>query len=187
VAGFATAEDFATHHPGDLSAAETATVTQALDMATGAIQSYTGQTLTLVTDDVVELYSTGETILLLPERPVVSITAVEEYGAVIAATGYRFTPKGHLYRIGHRWPRWSDENNVVEVTYTHGYATIPQAVKLVCLNLAETLFTNPGRVQSESIGSYSVSYSVSSVDDVARLLTVEDKSLLDEFRPLVVA
>jgi hypothetical protein len=51
------------------------------------------------------------------------------------------------------------------VTYTHGYATIPDDIRGVTLDLAARKMANPSGNRQEGIGSYSISYGDVADDD----------------------
>lgn len=133
-----------------------------LDMASSKIRRACNQTLTLVTDDEVTLSGAYTSMLFLPEIPVVSVASVLLDGtALVYGTGsgvndgYSWTPFGSLTRLGDRWPIGVD--NVV-VTYTHGFATVPDDIRTACAELAAAMFQNPLGVNSETVDGYSVSY-----------------------------
>ncbi len=65
------------------------------------------------------------------------------------------------------------------VVYTHGFAVIPNDVKGVCLALAARSLQSPDGVNSETVGSYSVSYSRTGG---AVSLLDEERRLLDRYR-----
>ncbi len=153
---------------------------QALEAATATIHAYTGQTLTLVTDDQVTL--TGPGPLWLPQVPVVTVTAVTVDSVLLAATNYEWTVYG---RLASGWRgRWS--GNVV-VTYTHGYDSVPYDIRAVCWQVAARMLSNPYQYPREQVGQTTVSYPqpASNVGGGISLLDHEERTL-DAYRPLVV-
>lgn len=181
---FATVEDLATYLRTDFSAADTATATQALEGASEIIRGYLGAVVDLVVDDEIVLLGTGTNMVQLPEIPVVTVTEVKEYGAVLASTYYRWTTGGLLYRRWGCWPRWTADNPDIEVKYTHGYATIPADIKEVALHLAgQVLSGATSGVQSETVGAYSVTYESGGTDSG---LMPEDLAVLNRYRMLRV-
>jgi len=165
-----------------------------LDMATGAIRAHTNQTLSRVTNDTVILPGNYTGVLELPERPVASVGAVTIGDTALtvdsdfvwdgrtsllrgtAVTGVLVINDGPL--ISGRGD-WGGPGAQVTVTYTHGFATIPDDIKGVCLALAARSLQSPDGVNSETVGSYSVSYSRTGG---AVSLLDEERRLLDRYR-----
>lgn len=145
---------------------DTASAQLALDLSTALIQNYTRQTITYVASDTVIL--NGNTaVLLLPQRPVVGTPVVN---GLVPSAVYRFDPPDRLtygvpsgnlaaaqYANGPDpvygvWPLQ------VSVTYSHGYQTIPDDIRGVCISVAARAYSNPQGLRGESMGSYSVQY-----------------------------
>lgn len=165
-----------------------------LDTATAAIRAYTNQTLSRVTNDVVILPGNYTGRLELPERPVTSVGAVAIGDTALtvdsdfvwdgrtsllrgtAVSGVLVVNDGPL--ISGRGD-WGGDGARVSVTYTHGFATIPDDVKGVCLALAARSLQSPDGVNSETVGSYSVSYTRTGG---AVSLLDEERRLLDRYR-----
>lgn len=161
---FATVQEFADYMQTEVrnSAAE-----PALEAATSTIQTVTGQTFYLVTDDVITLRG-GASVITLPQQPVRAISSVTtrwlgeatvtgrsdgldyvRWGSTLnwAVGGYyRSNPKWSTYGID--WPEY------VTVTYTHGYDPIPWDVKTCCMALAAEQYTSPDGIGYESIEDY---------------------------------
>lgn len=131
---------------------ETNQATQALELATSFVQNYTGQHIFQVVNDEVELWPrSSPNVVILPEMPVTSVVSVIDSDG-LAVTGWTLRPGGVL-RLDTGW------NAPVTVTYTHGYAVIPDDIKLATMRTASAFTANPsGNVRQESIGSYSVTY-----------------------------
>jgi hypothetical protein len=174
VASFASVEDLEAvlgssfDDPSEAAKAQTV-----LDLAASMIQDEAKQTISLVTDDVVELRGTWSHLLRLPERPVVDVTAVRiRNGSVFSAevplqvdVDYRWDRMGQLRRVSYITGRllapasgyWGGDMAVVDVTYSHGYAVVPDRVRTLCVGIAARVVSNPRGVR-ESIGPYSVQY-----------------------------
>lgn len=165
-----------------------------LDLATGAIRAYTNQTISRVTSDVVVLPGSWSNRLELPERPVASVATVKiDDTTLVADTDYVWDGRWTLLRgtseagvlvindgtLISSHGDWGGAGAQVTVTYTHGFATIPDDIKGVCLALAARSLASPDGVNSESVGSYSVSYSRSGG---AVSLLDEERRLLDRYR-----
>lgn len=161
--------------------AESTQVTAVLDYATAVIRNYTNQTISqaTTTDEVFD--PQGRDVLVLPEVPVTAVTAVKVVAADDTETtltfgvneDYWWRSNGLLYRVG---GNWGTARNSVKVTYTHGYATIPDDIKLATLQLASKVMDNPHNIRQESVGSYSVTYAGAS-----------DELLVSSVRPMLAA
>jgi hypothetical protein len=166
--------------PGDLVKAE-------LDLAYAwdLIRDHTGQTIDLVSADVVTVFGTDTGALLLPQVPVVSVASVLEDGtALTPVTDYTVDPAagilyrqrgaGALYGPTLAWDRWRSYT----VTYTHGYAVdaIPAILKTVAFQIARSRSTGAGAgVTQESVAGYSVTYAN---DQERALLRILDRRVV---------
>lgn len=159
-----------------------------LRQASSAVRAWTRQTLSVVTGDIITLPGSWSSELELPERPVTAVTAVAVDGTTLDASAYALK-LGRLQRTRHDisllnfdpWYRcgWGGPERAVTVTYTHGYATIPDDVHDVVLEVAALLMGNPGHVRQESLGSYAVTYAT---ETLAASLTAEQKAQLRRYR-----
>lgn len=125
----------------------------ALGMATGMIQSFTGQTIFFVEDDSVTVRPRGSTVFL-PEVPVTAVSDVTvDAEPLVVDSGYTVDLSAGLLRL-------SSCADAVTVTYSHGYVSVPFPVRLACLKIAEQIMSggSSGAVRSESVGTYSVTY-----------------------------
>lgn len=165
---FATEEDIATRLGRALSDIEAATVSDLLDQATGLIQGEAKQTITLVTDDEITLRGSRDREIILPERPVVSVSSVTLNGQALTTDSDWYVDGDKLIRrrmildvahglyseqIGWGFPAWA-----LVVTYTHGYETIPDAIRAVTISLVVRSFVNPGGVMMERLGQAQMQY-----------------------------
>lgn len=143
-----------------------ASAVRAIEGASAAIQGYCHQSLAYVADDVVTLTAEPfNRLLMLPELPVIDVTSVVEDGTtLVVSDDFAWYVNGLLYRKNRHWN--SDFRNVV-VTYSHGYQTIPVAVREVCARSAARAYQAglraaasgavPG-IQSQQIPDYTVQY-----------------------------
>ena len=170
-----------------------------LDSATAAIQADCRQTFTQTSGAQVLPGNFGHK-LELPERPVTAVTSVAIGDTTLTVdTDYVWDGAHTLYRgtkvdgvlavngpdwLIDGWGDWGGDGAQVTVTYTRGFATIPGVVKGVCLALAARSLASPDGVNSESVGSYSVSYSRSGG---AVSLLAEERELLNRYRVRVFA
>jgi hypothetical protein len=176
---FASVSDLATHLRTDLSAEDTATATQALDLATAFIKTYCGQELEAV-DNRVQVFRAQRCTrtLILDELPVRAIDSVTV--DAVAFTDYDVDlPAGIITRndlLGAG--SWNDFEKMI-VTYDSGYSTIPTALKAICLQLAARNMAAPTAFASEAVGNYSRT----SARDSEGGLTMAERRVLDRFRP----
>lgn len=175
---FASTLDLANLLGVSFNAAEESRAQLMLDIATATIQSYTGQQIELVEDDEVTLDPRDREVLLLPELPVVDVTTVEIDGdALVIADDVYHYPDGRLYRQD--GTVWGSARQTVVVTYDHGYETIPDDIRGICLSIASRLYSNPQGLRQESIGTYSRTFGSG---DVATDLSAGEKRILDAYR-----
>lgn len=165
---FATADDLATYLNRDLDAGEQAQAELMLGIASGHIRREVAQTISLVTDDVAVLRGNWTPRLRLPERPVVSVSSVVIDGSpALSAVDYRLVGdtlvrgwwdgvvvnRSEDSGSGH----WGGDRKVT-VTYTHGFATIPDEIKGVCLAMVARSIQIPDGAVQETTGSHSVTF-----------------------------
>ena len=186
IVAFASAADLATYMQRDLSAADTASANLALDLATAAIQSYTGQTISTVAGDTITLDPPCGSRLFLPELPVTAVTSITIAGTLLSTV----TPDYYWYAdtgsVLFASSRWAVPQSVV-VVYSHGYAVIPEPIRAVCIELAAAMLNgaptgDAAGISDESIGNYSVSY-----DTATRTLRDIADGRLDRYRVPVMA
>lgn len=172
--------------------------TAAIAAASAAIQNYTRQRLELVAGDALTFtVHPASRVILLPEQPVTAIASVVEDGTtLVVGDHYRWTAAGVLERVGRAWATgWRK----VVVTYTHGYAAIPDDVKAVCIRAASRAYQAglraaasnaiPG-IASEQLPDYSVTFTPDAAQggnallgsSAAPLLLPSERALLDRYR-----
>lgn len=172
-------------------------VERALTAATAAIRNYTKQHLSRVVGETITLDAGGYR-LLLPELPVIAVSAVVEDGTTLTAdTDYKLGQYGILYRIGRPW---ACGIQIVQVTYTHGYDPLPDDIVDVATRAAARVYQAglraaehdglPG-ISSKSLGDFSVSFASDAGGGVgegmmgasaARALLLSEKDLLNRYR-----
>ncbi|MET0418388.1 MAG: hypothetical protein ABW022_20445 [Actinoplanes sp.] len=157
--------------PGDLAAVlqksftaeETATATVWLEAATAVVQAAAGQRIVRATTTDGEVWGGTDQVLVLPERPVISVASVTYAGSLLSqgtASGtWRRSAEGIWRDLG--WAEVYGEPQSTLVTWTHGYLASDQGIQLgrgTVLSLARAPFENPSGVASEKIDDYSVAY-----------------------------
>lgn len=175
----------------------------ALTLASAAVRIYTRQYIELVNDETITRDSTGRgSRIYLPELPVVSVSQVIEDGdTLIADTDFKLGEWGILHRLSNGKQvssvRWAKGIQVISITYSHGYSTIPDAIIGVTARAASRAYQAglksaedegvPG-IASKSLGDYSVSYATPSGGEgimgvsASRMLLLSEKDILDHYR-----
>lgn len=200
MANFAEVTDIEAFLQVDIAAGtQTDAAERALAEATAAIKNYCRQEIELVTDDEFTFdVPAGCEKLFLPELPVVSVASVvEDDETLVVDDDYKLGAHGILHRID---AKWEEGIQIVTVTYTHGYSTIPQDIVDVCTRAASRAYQLglraaeddgvPG-VSSKQLGDFSVSYSSAAGGGVgegvmgasaARFLLLSEKDILNRYR-----
>jgi hypothetical protein len=184
----ATAEQLASVLQQDL---DRATAELALATASGKVRAYTRQRIDLVTGETIDLEGYVREVLL-PQRPVVednshtlTVTEVSSLGlALPTLQAYR-----DYIRIGQRLIRTAGAGwdalvgypmgiwqPTVRVTYSHGYATIPDEIVGVVLDLASRIYNNPKGLRSVTVDDYTRVYANETIG-VAELTDANKKAL----------
>lgn len=176
--------------------AKLASANKAIDWATEAIKNYCHQQIERVAGDVITLDCRGGiTKLFLPELPVIAVASVVEDGELLIVTDdYKLGQYGILHRIGNEWP---EGIQIIQITYTHGYAVIPDDVVGVCARAASRAY-QAGLSAAElagvlgvtglTLGDYSVQFGAAGATEGmlgasgARLLLLSEKDILNRYR-----
>jgi hypothetical protein len=174
---------------GPIDDEERAKVARLLDWASAGVRRWCRQALSRVDEDEVVVPSSGTSLIVLAERPVVEVhdVVVERGPGFWTAETGRFTwdPAGNLRRLdGRPWGRRFDP---VVVTYSHGYDPVPdELVGLVAAKVAGALagtHANPDGLKSLQTGAMSETYSNNLGTATAlgaAVLTEEEKTALSD-------
>lgn len=138
MAAFATPTELAGFLQKDL---DTYSATQALDIASQDIRTACGWSISQETVTGQEFDGTGNQSIWIKTLNLTAVSSVVSDGTALASTDYRFYRYGWLRRVYSWWPCFP---KIVTVTYTHGYATVPDDVKGACLVLAAAKYEAPG-------------------------------------------
>lgn len=147
--------------------------------ASARVRGYTRQTISSATSTI----TVRGPIVVLPERPVQSITTVKDLTYpddiyTLEADEWVLRPGGVL--------ETPDFGGNLEVAYSHGFATVPdEVIELVCgvaARLASISEAASTGVQQESAGSESVTFGFDSYKAISDLTTGE-KAVLDRIYP----
>lgn len=175
---FATAAELAASMQ---TAVDQAAAELALASASAVIRNWTRQSITRVVDDVVKLRIIDYDELVLPQRPVESVSQVKVNSVVLVdwvPSGDRLLrPGGWRYLPG---TTTYPDPGLVQVTYTHGWDEIPDDVRAVCLDLASTTLTNPSGLRSVSIDDYSRTFAAETLG--SGTLSAAHKAILGAYR-----
>lgn len=182
MADLASLDDLAARLGVEVDDLDVAQAQTALANASGIVRSLTGpprQDLEFVSQETVILRG-GTQVLALPQRPEVvdvdnPLTVVElgDFGAegFTCVEGRDFERLGGELTRGYPW-WWSSKlmgwpynrplgtwARRVQVTYSHGYAQIPDEIKAIVLDVAQMLHDNPKGLRSVRIDDFSEDYS----------------------------
>lgn len=209
---FISDDDLSAYLGTEVSAADL-NVVIALDSACQTVRDAIGRQVNLEEDDVVELRGSGSMVLLLPERPIVTVSEVQPLSEDDPLDPSEYTweeATGKLLLVDD-WPAWPVFSHWerYRVTYSHGWALaeaqvddepvidrVPSSIRLVALRLAAAVYRatvagasgSVGAVQSETIGSYSYTLSEGQALSIASTaLTSDDKASLRAWADLRVA
>lgn len=136
-----------------------------LDLVSGSVEAYAteiaGRRFTVTDDETIRVDGSGTSILLLPGLPVTDVAAViqdpDDTNETLAVGDWEWSPDGILRRLNGRWVR---RFRYYAVTYSHGYDTVPDGVKLVVLRVAARATVNPEGLTQESAGGWAGGYGV---------------------------
>ena len=151
---------------------------QAIDIASSIVITYCNHSIEQVSNDVIVLDGNGTNTLLLPAYPVTNVDSIEVDGEALDPDDYKWSSKGWIKRVdGLLFP---NQPGIIEVTYDHGYASVPDAIKGVVLSLAARINDGSSGIKQETIGSYSVTYG-----DPSPVLRANEQAVLDAFKVVV--
>lgn len=180
-----------------LTQSELARAAATLADASSKIRTYTRQAFDPVTDQTMVVRGTAGEIRL-PQRPVVSVSAVVALGAYGAPDfplidwafdGIDIVKLGTGTGIINLPEAFWDEDSYLgtyRVTYSHGYASLPDAIVSKACEIALRVLTSPsmaGGVISETVGPYSYRLDAPG-GGLSAVLTAGDKTDLEPWRSL---
>ncbi|ACU39443.1 hypothetical protein [Actinosynnema mirum] len=150
----------------------------ALDNASGLVRAVAGNQFAFISQESIDLVG-GQQELVLPGRPVVvdqdnplAVVEVTEFGGAstplvadrdYVLTGSRLT-RGMPWWFTDRLQGWPYRRPLgvwaprVRVTYSHGYREVPADIVALVLDVAQSLYSNPGGLRSWQVPEYSETY-----------------------------
>jgi hypothetical protein len=169
---FATADDFAFRIGLTLDVEEQARATALLEQASGEIREESDQVIDLVTDDVLVLPGTTDERILLPQRPVVSVSSVELDGVAISdwyltrntivrrGTTFVANALDDSYSFFGPYRGFGRESQTLRIVYTHGFAAgaIPERLKNITLEMVARVWVNPSSLIQENVAGVATTF-----------------------------
>jgi hypothetical protein len=140
-----------------------------LTIASAMVRDYLQQDITATANDVVLLDPIGGAYVLLPELPVTSVTLVETLDPSVVPSVWR-TADPTTYMVSRRMGMiaatpstgvaWGFIPESWRVTYSHGFAVVPDGLVGVVLGVAARTYSTPAGAEMERIGGYQVKYAM---------------------------
>lgn len=148
--------------PGDTSAA------YLLSVASGMIRRYLEQDITVTANDVEYADPVNGQMVLLRQLPVTSVSLVETTTdgvtwVTVDPSNYTVARKTGVV-AARPWTgiEWGSDPESWRVTYTHGYATVPDELNGVCCSIASRFYATPAGIDMERTGQRQVKYNLES-------------------------
>lgn len=184
MAAFATPAELASWL--QVASVDTATANLQLNIASSAIRNYCGWSISQETDVEYEI-EVGERHrrrIWLPTLRLTDVIDVIDDEETLTADDYRFTRNGSLIRRNGKC--WT--HRIVTVTPTHGYETVPDVVKGVCLAIGGRGYLNPtaAKATTDVAGPFTRTQSYTADVDTSMFAPAELKSL-SKFRLQAIA
>lgn len=185
------------------------TVLDPYEYASDVVRGYTGQQFDYVANDVVTLDPRADGTAQLPEMPVTAVSLVSAYMPDYTGnftwqtlTQYGWVARGLLYNtapvqpfimpsngFGLYYPTWPQLPGSLQVTYSHGYQTIPADIQAVVTRIAQQIQANPYFMASRKVGEISYSFGNAPQGKSGALVTLRDTdcAILDRYKVIEVS
>jgi len=105
-----------------------------------------------------EYVGDGQCWLFLRNYPVSVVTVIKIDDESKDITQFEINKERNAIYYGSGWDSSESEN--IKITYTYGYATIPENVKLATAQIAILMISNPANLLSQGLGKINISYGV---------------------------
>lgn len=165
-----------------------------LNRASERVRSYTGQTISRVTGDVQNV-PVRNLVAFMPQLPADKPTVVKFDGVTfLENSSWYWDPiqqricgiNPYITTANFTGWWWRQNDKYVEVTYSHGYATVPDGIKeIVCAianRMAQTPASAEGGTRQEGVGGVNITYASETLASGANL-TASEKAALDRVVP----
>lgn len=183
MAAFATPAELASWL--QVATVDTATANLQLNIASNAIRVWCGWSISEETDleMEVEVGDYDRHRIWLPTLRLTSVTSVVDDETTLADDQYRFTRSGALIRTDNKC--WT--HKTVAATVTHGYDTVPDVVKGVCLAIAGRGYQNPvaATATTDTAGPFTHTQSFGGAD--SSMFQPDEVTSLSKFRIQAIA
>lgn len=179
--------------------------TQALAWAQAFVEGYCNRSFDLVTGDIAFIDPKPYRQALLPAIPVANVSNVQALlpdttgtGGLTwtALTNYRFVADtGLLYDTtgepgtGASFscaPSWPWLPGSLQVTYDHGYSTVPTALINVAIRFAQQYLENPALLLQREVGAFNERYA-GNTGGVGIVINEFDKLIMDRYTLISIA
>lgn len=161
---------------------DTYAATQALDIASQNIRTACGWSISQETVTAQEFDGAGSQSIFINTLNLTAVSSVVADGATLTSTDYRFYRYGWLRRVYACWPCFP---KLVTVSYTHGYATVPDDVKGACLVLAGAKYETPGgrlRSYTDTVGGVTESRTYATGSPAAVIPVDDPEAVIARYR-----
>jgi hypothetical protein len=184
---------------------DSASVSQALSWAQGFVEEYCNRGpngFDLVTNDLAVVDPLAYRQALLPRIPVTAVSSVLGLLPSSTSGGMAWKPlpnvafvkdTGLLYDTtgepGVSWnfgPSWPSLPGSLQVTYSHGYATIPSALINAACRFAQQYLENPALLLQRNIGSFDERYA-GNTGGVGIVINSFDERVMDRYTLISIA
>lgn len=168
---FATAADFAIRYGVALTDPETTRANALLDLASDVIRDEAKQKINQVEDDNYTRPGTSDERILLPERPVVSVSsvtlddlAIDDWylagNELVRKGGTIVLSAGNVLAEPQLSRGFGLESQTLAITYTHGYPDeeVPGWLKSLALEIVIRVWVNPSSLIQQNIGNTGTTY-----------------------------
>lgn len=196
-AAFATHDDLATRLGVTLSTNDQTRADALLADASDIIREEVKRgDLNYEIDETITMRGTSDESIELPSTPVISVSAVTLDGQPLVEGHDWYLDGNMIVRLpvtravildgiademstfplgtaGFGWPE-----QTLEITYTHGYQTIPGKVKTICLEMVVRIWVNPGSVARATVGDTYTVYDNMRFSPTGMQLTDDERKAL---------
>lgn len=183
-----------------------ASIAQALGWAQSFVEEYCNREpngFDLVTGDTVFIDPAPYNQALLPQIPVANVSAVQallpndQAGGVMAwtsltnyafvsATGLIYDTTGEPGVTAGFGPSWPWLPGSLQVTYDHGFATVPSGLIFAACRFAQQYLENPSILISRDVGSFSERYA-GNTGGVGVVINQFDERIMDRYTLVSIA